>query len=60
MTVNFRVPGSGDVSAGGAAAGMGRGHLSWGSVPALGETLVPRRVGGQHLRALPVSITPWI
>lgn len=51
------VAGSGDVPAGGAAAGMGRGHLSRGSVPALGEALVPCRAGGQHHRTLPVSFT---
>lgn len=54
--MSVHVPGSGDVSARGAAAGMGRGHLSRGSVPALGEALVPRCAGGQHHRALPVSI----
>lgn len=57
FTVKLHVPGSGNVSAGGAAAGMGRGHLGRGSVPALGEALVPRRVGWQHHSAIPVSIT---
>lgn len=49
--------GSGDGTAGGTAAGMGRGHPGRGSVPALGEALVPRSLGGFHHRAVPVSLT---
>lgn len=47
--------GSGNGSAGGAAAGLGRGDSGWRPSPALGETLVSRRPGRRLHRGLPVS-----
>jgi len=48
--------GSGDQSAGRAAARVGRGHPGWRSVPALGEAVVPCSISGCHHNSLHVSL----
>lgn len=47
--------GSGNCTAGGAAAGLGRGDPGWGSCSAMGEALVPWSSSGSYHRDLLVS-----